>query len=244
MFENFQVTYRLNRKEVSEPIDLQDAVSLPFESYLPVRQPKVYHGQKHFPNLYFFSRTYKHLYCESRHERAVVMLLDFVSDTKAISTQPFGLHYTYDGKKQTHYPDIFVRTESGKVRIVDAKPKKFVNQPKNQLQFEATQIACKQVGWQYEVHTEPNRTLFTNVSWLAGFRGAAADASIYSGPLIEACAEQPRQLDQLVTNVGPSFLVRPVLFWLLWCQYLHIDLYRPMTNATWVALEKDSLNNA
>ncbi|GAA5513109.1 hypothetical protein Dcar01_01835 [Deinococcus carri] len=238
MYSNFQVDFLTKAKTSSTGVGLLEVSTLPFETCQPVRRPRAYHGQRHFPNLYFFEKMSKLILCESRNERAAVMLLDFNPIIDVVATQPFRLHYKLKQRSYVHYPDIYTRDRYGRVCIIDVKALDFVDDADFQRQAEATKIACDQIGWGYEIQTEPHPTFFSNVSWLSGYRSLREEKAGYADSLVDNAHLTEHSIGSLIRSVdGPAYLVRPILFWLLWRQVLNVDLYLPMTDSTPILTE-------
>jgi hypothetical protein len=186
------------------------------------------------PGFYWFATTGRHVPYESRLEMAVLMELDFDLDVTGVTAQPFRLEHCRRGKVVRHVPDIFALLRSGGRRVIDVKPADRVSEPANQEVFHRTRSACAQAGWDYVVATGPDRVVGANLAWLAGYRRSPPDPFDLAARLLAGC-DQPTRLGDLARRAGPTPLLRPVLFHLLWSQVLTFDLTQPLGNHTVVS---------
>lgn len=218
-------------KGVEETTVPRRAAFLFFEEFLPWREPKPYKGQQNARAYYWFSKTDRHVFCESRREVRVLQGLDFDRDVAAVAAQPFELSYLADGKRRRHVPDFFVRCIRGTNRVVDVKPACKINEPRNAQAFRATKAACAEAGWKYVVATEPDPVFRANVSWLAGYKRPPALLDQFAGLLLEASRGGATVEDLLAAFELPT-LVRPTLFHLLWTHKLSTDLSVVLSEAS------------
>jgi hypothetical protein len=122
-------------------------------------------------------------------------------------------------------------TETG-LAVVDVKPKDKLEDPVVADTLAWTQAAIESRGWSYEVWSKPPAVESNNLRFLSGFRRAwhfrqdlvselrSADLDNVSiGEATMAVPEWPRSL------------VRSTLFHLLWLQYFHVDMSRPLSAA-------------
>ncbi len=219
---DFVVRYR-PVKNVEETTVPRRATFLLFEEFLPSREPKPYKGQQNARAYYWFSKTDRHVFCESRLEVRVLQGLDFDRDVAAVAAQPFELSYIADGKRRCHVPGFFERCVRGPDRDVDVKPARKVDELRSARSFRATGEVCAEAGWKYVVATEPDPVLHANVSWLAGYKKPPALLEEFVGPLLEAARGGVTVEDLLAAFELPA-LVRPALFHLSWTHRLSTDL--------------------
>jgi hypothetical protein len=170
---------------------------------------------------------------ESRLELSRLLLLDFDTDVKAVSAQPFRLHFLQAAPKRSHVPDFFVQLANGRERVIDVKPARRLFDPMTRTAFAATQEACAVTGWDYKVLSEADPVMLANVRWLAGFRRPMSDSDLATR-LLEVCY-RPTPIGHVNLPGVSQVLVRPMLFRLLWIHALSADLTQPLTNATIVA---------
>ncbi|GAA2046715.1 hypothetical protein GCM10009839_59140 [Catenulispora yoronensis] len=150
------------------------------------------------------------------------MLLDFDRTIAAFSSQPFWLSW-HDGRRlRRHAPDYFARRVDGVGVVIDVRADDRI-EDRDREAFEATESACRSVGWEFRrVGTLP-AVLAANVRWLARYRHPrcrnedAADA-------LSAVFARPTPLMEGAARAGDTLGVLPVLFHLMWEQVLRADL--------------------
>jgi hypothetical protein len=92
---------------------LEDAGEIAFEEASPSREIPSYHGQRHFPGLWWLATTGRHVGYESWLERDHLIALDFDRLVTGVSSQPFILTWSQDGRTVSHTPDYFARLGDG-----------------------------------------------------------------------------------------------------------------------------------
>jgi hypothetical protein len=93
-----------------------------FEEALPAREIPSYHGQRHFPGLWWLATTGRHVGYESWLERDHLVALDFDRLVTGVSSQPFTLSWRQDGQAVSHTPDYFARLADGSAVVIDVRP--------------------------------------------------------------------------------------------------------------------------
>lgn len=236
-----EIRYRPDEGDMAS-VGLRGAVLLPFEDFLPYRRPKTFRGQSNVRGYYWFATTGILMLCESRLELRILQMLDFDPRVVAASAQPFELAYYSDGKTKRHVPDFFARLSSGAGMVFDVKPSRYAENPKVKRTFDATRAACEEVGWDYQVASEPDPVFISNVRWLAGFRKAPASLERFRESLLKA-ARDGVLVGDLLRGYDHEALVRPVLFHLLWTGALSADLSIVLSDGSVVrAVEKRGHN--
>lgn len=210
------------------------------EDSRPVRGIPSYKGQRHLPGRYWFATTARHVRYESLLERDILIVLDFDSSVTAVASQPFRLLYREDGRRRSHVPDLFVRRADGGGLVVDVKRARDASREKHRAAFEASRAACERAGWGYELVTEPEEPRMSNLRWLSGFRRTPVDPYRYAEALVPACV-RPTSIATLSRAVARPTLVRPLLFHLLWCRLLSVDLTQTLTDGSLVGPTPASL---
>lgn len=225
-------------REFNLPLD--EAAGLPFHRYCPVRKLPAHRRQWNLPGYYWFATTEEHILYESQLELAHLMLLDFDLEVANVSAQPFRLFYSDERKRRSHVPDYFAKLYDGRERLVDVKRAEQAAKPKVRRVLDVTHDACRVAGWEYAVATEPSEPYLTNVRWLSAFRRPQPRTDQFAENLIDACADGPHALSEVVRAVGEPMLARPVLFRLLWLGILSVPLNEPLTNDSPVSLPERS----
>jgi hypothetical protein len=165
----------------------------------------------------------RHVGYESWLERDNVMLLDFDPQVTAFASQPFWLHWAAAGRVRRHLPDYFARRADGVGVVIDVRADDRI-EPADAEAFTATAAACEAVGWQFHRVGTLDGVFAANVRWLSRYRhprcGRREDLIVR---LLDVFA-QPTPLFAGAERVGDRLLVLPVLYHLLWCQVLVVDL--------------------
>jgi hypothetical protein len=212
-------------------VAVADAVRVPFERCLPVREFPAYKGQRHFSGLWWSATTGTHVGFESWLERDQLMLLDFDPQITGIASQPFWLVWRSPSDEVvSHAPDFFARRADGSGVVVDCRP--LDRRPERDVaKFAATEVVCGRVGWEYRLVGEFDPVLVANVRWLAGYRHLRHKVSSTAKALGETFAVGGPLMPGALA-VGDPIAVLPVLFHLLWSGDLRADLTRTLHEGT------------
>lgn len=202
----------------------------------PVRKPPAYKGARHLPGLFWMSQLDKLVCYESRLEMVILKRLDFVTGLEDVLPQPCVLHFSYGDKQHSHIPDFLAWYRDRPPLLVNVKPRQYVDQERNRCAFAACESACEQWGWKYVTESEPDPTFLANLNWLAGYRRPPPDLPRYAPLLMDRLAK-PITIKELLADVGPPALVRPVLFYLLWTHSLSFDPYELLTDESIVRFQ-------
>ena len=199
----------------------------------PWRTFRWYRGQRHLPGTYWSARMEAPVGYESRLELANLILMDFDADVQSIVSQPF-LVEGWDGRRiRRHVPDYLIRLRDGGIRVIDVKPAHRLAVPKVRDSLGWTRPLMTIPGWEYEICSEPDLTLITNVRFLSGFRWSdrfdeaelESARSAVNAPTTFASAV--RQVSLALDNRARA---RAVVLHLLWRRLLASDLTRTLDN--------------
>ena len=166
-------------------------------------------------------------------ERDWLLHLDFDPSVVGIASQPFWLHWSDSaGTTVSHAPDFFARRGDGSAVVVDCRPVER-RKPRDVAKFDATARACALVGWDYRLLGAAEALVTANLRWLAGYRHprhylpetVEVLRHMFATPTLMCGAEA----------AGEPIAVLPVLFHLLWCQELRIDVSTPLHQGTLVS---------
>lgn len=193
---------------------LEECWDVRFELGMPARSFPSFKGQRNWPGLWWSATNGCHVGYESWLERDVAMMLDFDPDVVGFASQPFRLCWPDGAEQRQHVPDFFARRADGTGVVVDVRPDDRIGE-RDTGAFAATELACRQVGWQFRRTGGPGPLLAANVRWLAGYRHPRHSVAALSEALLVAFAE-PAPLMAGARAVGDPILVLPVLYHLLW----------------------------
>ena len=121
----------------------------------------------------------------------------------------------------------------GSAVVVDCRPVER-RRPRDVAKFEATARACALAGWEYRLLGEVDALVTANLRWLAGYRHPRHHLAETVDVLRRVFAT-PTPLMAGAAAAGDPIAVVPVLFHLLWCHELTIDLSTPLHQATLVS---------
>jgi hypothetical protein len=219
--DEFEVAY-LAADGVERRVVLASAAEVRFEDARPVRAFPSYKGQRNNPGLYWSATMGRHVAYESWLERDHAMELDFDPAVVAYVPQPFWLFWCQEGRPRSHAPDWFARLDDGGGLVVDCRPDERVK-PRDEQAFVATGRACARLGWTFRRLGAVDGVRLANVRWLAGYRHPRHRVGPVAWRLLGAFA-RPRALLEGAEAVGDPIAVLPVLYHLLWCHELRVDL--------------------
>lgn len=205
-----------------------------FESGVPSRSFPSYRGQRNFTGWYWSATAGGHVPYESWLERDHLMRLDFDSEVVGVAAQPFGLSWR-DSElgPLTHTPDLFARRTDGTGLVVDVRPDDRIGE-RDAVKFAGTRDACALVGWEYERVGELDPVFAANLRWLAGFRHARVMREDTAAALRRVFAGGAGLLAG-ARACGDPVHVLPVVYHLLWCRQLAVDLESsPLSASAWV----------
>ncbi|TGD36783.1 TnsA-like heteromeric transposase endonuclease subunit [Brevibacterium aurantiacum] len=137
---------------------------------LPVRSPRSYARQRHYPGLFWSATTGGHIPYESRLELDRLWVADFDPRVAWISGQPMWLSGRDGNAIRRHVPDFLLTAPDGRLTVVDVKPAEFVSRPKVAVVFAWTRQVCEAAGWRYEVWSGEDPRRLANIKALGATR--------------------------------------------------------------------------
>jgi hypothetical protein len=202
---------------------LEDCGSVRVEDAGPVRSFRWSRGQQHFPGWWWLATTGRHVGYESRLGHDHLMLLDFDPAVRAVSSQPFWLHWNDGRRSRRHAPDFFARLDGGTGVVIDVRPDDRI-EPADAEAFDVTARACEAVGWKFRRVGAIDPVLAANVRWLSRYRHPRCAGPPEMADALGGAFAAPACLSAGVSAVGDNLAVLPVLFHLMWRQVLAADL--------------------
>jgi hypothetical protein len=190
----------------------------------PWRTFRWWYGQQHYSGTYWAKTQNGHVIYESRLELARLLYADFETSVTAIAAQPFLIEADVDGKRRRHIPDFLLGSRTGPV-VIDVKPRRRVTAPKVAYTLAWTRRLVEDLGWHYEVWSEPPPIELENIRFLAGYR----DERRINGGVLNALSRNDVEglsIEQAIAVHAdlPGPLVRAALCHLLWCGAISTDL--------------------
>jgi hypothetical protein len=202
-----------------------------FEAAGQVRGFPSYRGQRNFVGWYWVATSASLVGYESWVELGHVMRLDAEPGVSGLASQPFRLSWRSGsrGRRVSHTPDYFARRRDGTAVVLDVRPDERI-EPEDAVKFAVTAAACARVGWNYERVGVVEPVLGANLRWLSGYRHPRVRREAVVADL-RVVFTKPRGLLAGARAVGDPIAVLPVLFHLLWCRELAVDLEGELLSA-------------
>ncbi|MEV4049623.1 TnsA-like heteromeric transposase endonuclease subunit [Amycolatopsis sp. NPDC049688] len=212
--------------------ELAQAAEVAFETLAPVRSFPAFRGQRNNTGWWWVATTARHVGYESWLERDHLIRLDFTPRVVGIASQPFWLSWPEGAGRRSHVPDYFARLADGTGIVIDCRPRQRVG-PRDAAAFAATERACAQLGWRYQLAHELPATRMANLRWLAGYRHPRYRRGEVAADAVQA-ATAPLYVLDLAQRLGDPIGTLPVLFHLLWSGELDADLSLPLHGDTMI----------
>ena len=205
MTDSTRILHRLDGTVRNDPV-AADVALLPTERALPIRRFFSWPGKRNYDGSWWSSTVRAHVLFESLLEREYLLAADFDTRVVGIAAQPVALLWprSTSGQKH-HFPDYFVRLQSGDECLVDVRHSKQVE--KSVAQLAMTRDVCREIGWDYEVFTGLPPTYLANLRWLSGYR---ADRGVPSDVAAAAIGEHFASPVSPSGNNGTKSHARPV----------------------------------
>ncbi|MFE6749980.1 TnsA-like heteromeric transposase endonuclease subunit [Kitasatospora purpeofusca] len=221
--EDFWLEYADVRGELHSG-SLESTWPLRFEAAGQVRAFPAFRGQRNFPGWYWAATCAELVGYESWVELSHLMRLDSDPEVCGLASQPFRLSWRHGsrGRRIKHTPDYFVRHRDGTAVVLDVRPDERVA-PEDAAKFAVTAEACARVGWGYQRVGVLDPVFAANLRWLSGYRHPRGRREAVAADL-RAVFARSKGLLAGVRMVGDPIAVLPVLFHLLWCRELAVDL--------------------
>lgn len=204
-----------------EPLTTLTGATHKPEEWKPIRELNNRHGKQSRPGVSWVEGSEQLSEYESRLESTALLLLEFEGGLHAITPQPFRMYFRASQKPANHVPDFFVRYNDGRGVVIDVKPTERLESPRTRIQFEATERACTQTGWEHRVITSPSDAVRANLSFLAGYRRAPLYTDVVLPAVFDELTHGPVPLHTLAQRAGthvdlPKPIVLPALFHAMW----------------------------
>lgn len=226
------ISFKTRESDAIETVEWENASAVVACPLAPWRTFRWWYGQRHYSGTYWSATLRDHVIYESRLELARLLYADFDRGVNSIVAQPFLIEADVDGKRRRHIPDYLLQTASGPV-IVDVKPLRFTTVDKIEYTLAWTRQLIEDLGWDYEVWSEPPPIELANLRFLAGYRnesqmnqdliGSLQTARLHGlsiGQAIRAC------------TAWPEPVVRAGVCHLLWRGTVQTDLHSTLQSTS------------
>jgi hypothetical protein len=188
-----------------------------------------YLGQRNYSGRYWSATEREPVGYESLLELSRLILADYECEVKRIASQPFHLVIRKSGTQHRRTPDYLLVRDRGPL-VVDVKSSKELIKDDVVALLELTREVVQSRGWDYEIACEPEKTLFANVRFLAGYRRDWLFPSDVLAEIRSAAAREPQQrICDIVACTGrPKAIALAGLMHLLWRHELRVDLTKTL----------------
>jgi len=180
---------------------------------------------------------------ESLIERDFLYLLEFDKTVLSYQEQPFRIGYTFEGKRHSYTPDLFVQ-RSNKQQIVEVKPaKKFLDE--GFIKFcRIISAVCEEHGYEFVVVTDGSIRLqprLNNIKlfWRYARTPIHPQHRLYCQEFFRAISDhRPTTLEDLLLFFSSKGFEKDVIYALLYRSVLFTDLMIPVNETSIVRLLK------
>lgn len=185
---------------------------------------------------------------ESLIERDVIYLLEYDQNVLNYEEQPVEIQYQDGPVTRRYIPDFLVTFANEKKCLVECKPKKFVNHPKNLTKYIAAEEWCKSHGMQFFLAIDDyirQGHVLKNIQFLAQYASTVTNAGVEEHIIAQMkTSTTARSIESIAFDVYPNNpnQVYATIFHLLYWQKLHIDLSTLISIDSSISLEKEFNN--
>ncbi len=222
------ISFRQAQAGLVETVEWENAGAVLAGPLAPWRTFHWRYGQRHYSGTYWSATMRDHVIYESRLELARLIYADFDSNVTSIVAQPFMIKAQIDGMLRRRIPDFLLLGSAGPV-VVDVKPLARTNVAKVAHSLAWTRELIDDLGWHYEVWSEPPPVELENLRFLAGYRDARRMNPDVIEHLrntrIEGCS-----IKQAIESCArwPEPLARAGVYHLLWRGLVKTELCTPL----------------
>lgn len=103
---------------------------------------------------FFSEKNNKNHFYRSSYEKKVFDILEQTVDVSSYETEKIRIPYSKSGQNRIYVPDLLIHYKNMNSKLVEIKPKNFVNDEINKIKFESASEYVKKYGWTFEVWTE------------------------------------------------------------------------------------------
>lgn len=196
-----------------------------------VRTPGVHKAQKHIPGFFWMEQAQDLVWYESRLEMMILKTLDHERDVETVVSQPFLLSFSQDGLTRTHVPDFLILFKDAPPLLVNVKPKRYLDSPRNARSFAACQHLAERLNWEYVTRAEPPPEYATNINWLNGYKRRPFALDQFREELLSRVVGQV-SVGTALQGLEPAAFARPVLFYLMWRREISFDAQKVLSDDT------------
>lgn len=181
-------------------------------------------------------KNMKMIYWESLLERDYLKTLEFDKNVLIFESQPIEIEFWYFGKKRSYYPDFLVTMKTGKVYLVEVKPKSKVEDEENKIKAEVGKMYCEEHDWEYKVVTEEeirNGFFLENFNFLKNY--GKERTNVRTIDLLQSLYEENKPCaiykfrEKALEEIGEDDFYTH-LYYMVYEQIIETDLYKERIN--------------
>lgn len=201
----------------------------------PIRTPRSTEKSKHIPVQAHCFVTKTMLTMESGLEYDLLLMLERDPQAAWMVPQPVRLGIKMpNGRRTIHTPDLLVLDVHDVVTIWNARPSERQNE-KFLAQSHATQAACREVGWCYQVFSGHSKVKKYNLRWLAAYRQQMPWHDATKAELLQICTGSAATVGEVLGADRGSGHMVSAMWHYAWRGDLTIDLERSIRRSTPIA---------
>ena len=215
--------------KISWPIG--DMAQVPVLSSRPYRGFTWQGGQGHRPGLEHMVSTGRKHGFESLEERRLLVALDFLRVSEALS-QPFELNFEHADGRSRHIPDFLALVDDG-MWLLDVRPLHLIK-PVDALKFAASREVAAACGWRYSVVAGWPPHVWSVLDHLSSRRRPMRDRLGLEGQLRAGVEGHAVSFGELVESTSLPVVARAHATGMLWRRELGVDLGSPLFDSSLV----------
>lgn len=178
-----------------------------------------------------------HVWLESGLEHDLLRKCDRDPDVEWVVSQPFRLSWA-EPTLGSHTPDLLTVGVEGQVTVWDAR--RLDEQDDDfKMHADVTGRCCGAVGWRYAVFSELATIERLNLLWLHGFRRRPAWAHLHAELVRRLASGAGTSLGALFAHDDGSGELISLVWHLVWCGQLDLDLASSIDEASRVEVNEE-----
>ena len=226
------------RIDGADPVKWDWRAPPPAKDLAPVRTPRSSASNRHIPVTAHSMTNGGVVHLESGLEHDLLRTLDRDPGIAAIVAQPLRLSWSAP-MPTSHTPDLLTVRRDGEVTVWDVRAAEQQDDDFAKKSAVARD-ACAVVGWRYEVFTGCGITERLNRMWLNGFRRRPEWTHRYDNVVREAARQVPTTIGRLFALDDGSGELKAIVWHLLWCGVLQVDMTEPWDLDTSVSMSAEA----
>lgn len=208
----------------------------------PIRTPRSSEKSRHIPVQAHCFVTQTMLTLESGLEYDLLLMVERDLEAAWVVPQPARLGIkTSGGRRTVHTPDLLVLCRDGDVTIWNARSRERQDD-KFLAQSRATEVACHEVGWRYDVFPGHSRAKKYNLRWLAAYRRSMPWHVAAKPALVEICRRSAPTVGHVLGADRGSGHLMSALWHYAWRGDLALDLDCTIRRTTPIAWVGDAIH--